>query len=114
MSEARLQQEIVIWFRNKYPELRGLLCYNNNNSTGGRRGALNKYLGVVKGRSDMVFYYNNNAYMFELKTETGKQSISQKNWQKLVVEQGFEYHIIRNLEKFQEAIFNILPYYEDK
>tara|TARA_R110002020_G_scaffold453632_2_gene668630 strand:- start:3032 stop:3379 length:348 start_codon:yes stop_codon:yes gene_type:complete len=109
MSEARLQQEIVFWFRNKYPKLRGLLCYNNNNSTGSRRGKINKYLGVVKGRSDMVLYYNGKSFMFELKTDIGKQSPSQKEWQELVERQGFDYYIIRSLVKFQEAIFNIIP-----
>ena len=41
-SEARIQQEIVMFFNNEYPELRGCLCYNNNNSVGGLRGKLNK------------------------------------------------------------------------
>lgn len=31
-SEARIQQECVVWFWNKYPEYRGLLFEVNNNS----------------------------------------------------------------------------------
>lgn len=104
MSEGRLQQEIVFWFRNAFPNLRGLLCYNNNNSLGGRKGNMNKYLGVIKGRADMVFYYKSRAYMIELKTEIGYQSKEQKKWQNIIEEQGFNYSIIRSLEDFKILI----------
>lgn len=107
-SEARIQQEIVLWFHNTYPELRGLLCYNNNNSTGGRRATLNKYLGVIPGRSDMVFYFNKQAFMIELKTEKGKQQPIQKKWEVTIKDQGFEYYIIRNLEDFKVLVGFIL------
>ena len=107
-SEARIQQEIVIWFNNEHPTLRGTLCYNNNNSVGGRRGNINKYLGVVAGRSDMVLYYKGVAYMIELKNEIGSQQPEQKVWQKLMESHGFPYHIIRSLEEFQELIKTIL------
>tara|TARA_R110000796_G_scaffold172683_1_gene289684 strand:+ start:770 stop:1102 length:333 start_codon:yes stop_codon:yes gene_type:complete len=107
-SEARIQQEIVMFFNNEYPELRGCLCYNNNNSVGGLRGKLNKFLGVVKGRSDMVLYYKSFSVMIELKTEKGRQSDSQRAWQYLMKQQGFEYYIIRSLDEFKELITKII------
>ena len=107
-SEARIQQEIVMFFNNEYPELRGCLCYNNNNSVGGLRGKLNKFLGVVKGRSDMVLYYKSFSVMIELKTEKGTQSDYQRAWQYLMSQQGFEYYIIRSLEEFKELIVKII------
>ena len=107
-SEARIQQEIVMFFNNEYPELRGCLCYNNNNSVGGLRGKLNKFLGVVKGRSDMVLYYKSFSVMIELKTEKGRQSDSQRAWQYLMINQGFRYYIIRSLEEFKELITKII------
>ena len=107
-SEARIQQEIVMFFNNEYPELRGCLCYNNNNSVGGLRGKLNKFLGVVKGRSDMVLYYKSFSVMIELKTEKGRQSDYQRSWQYLMSQQGFEYYIIRSLEEFKELIVKII------
>jgi hypothetical protein len=107
-SEARIQQEIVMFFNNEYPKLRGCLCYNNNNSVGGLRGKLNKFLGVVKGRSDMVLYYKSFSVMIELKTEKGRQSDSQRSWQYLMTNQGFEYYIIRSLEEFKELIVKIV------
>ena len=97
-----------MFFNNEYPELRGCLCYNNNNSVGGLRGKLNKFLGVVKGRSDMVLYYKSFSIMIELKTEKGRQSESQKTWQNLMESQGFEYYIIRSLEEFKKLIVKII------
>ncbi len=107
-SETRIQQEIIIHFRNKYPELRGCLCYNNNNSTGGYRGKVNKFLGIIKGRSDLVLYYHKKAYHIELKTEDGAQRKDQKEWENLMWTQGFDYYIIRSLEEFIELIEKII------
>jgi hypothetical protein len=107
-SESRIQQEIVIHFNNKYPELRGCLCYNNNNSIGSYRGKVNKYLGIIKGRSDMVLYYHKVAYHIELKTDTGTQRKDQKTWENLMFIQGFDYHIVRSLEEFIELIEKII------
>ena len=106
-SEARIQQEIVVWFNNEYPQYRGLLCYNNNNSTGGLRGKINKFLGTVKGRADMTLYFKKKAYMLELKTAKGKQSKAQEEWQATIENQGFEYHVIRSLKEFKELFKTI-------
>ena len=107
-SEHRIQQEIVIEFNNRYPQYRGLLCYNNNNSEGGYRGSKNKYLGLIPGRSDLVFYFDGKAHMIELKTETGKQSQTQKNWESLITENGFDYYIVRSCIQFFTLINKII------
>ena len=107
-SESRIQQEIVIWFHNEFPSLRGCLCYNNNNSTGGRRAKINKFLGIIKGRSDMVLYYKGSAYMIELKTNRGKKSKAQEEWEVLMKSQGFDYFLIRSLEAFQVLVSEIM------
>lgn len=103
-SESRIQQEIVIHFNNTYPNLRGCLCYNNNNSVGGYRGKVNKFLGIIKGRSDMVLYYQSKAFMIELKTEEGRQRKDQAEWEATMKIQGFEYYVIRSLEEFINLI----------
>jgi hypothetical protein len=46
--------------------------------------------------------------MIELKTEKGRQSDSQRAWQYLMVNQGFEYYIVRSLEEFKELIVKII------
>tara|TARA_R110002020_G_scaffold77403_1_gene195410 strand:- start:1668 stop:2012 length:345 start_codon:yes stop_codon:yes gene_type:complete len=107
-SEERIQQEIIMEFNNTYKTYRGLLCYNLNNSIGGYRGRVNKFLGLVKGRSDLVFYWNGSAYHIELKTATGQQKPEQKDWQALVERYGFKYYIIRSSEDGMKLIASII------
>ena len=107
-SEELVQQEIVLDFNNKRPDLRGCLCYNLNNSIGGKRGRDNKFKGIIEGRSDLVLYFNKSAYHIELKTLTGTQRPAQKEWQATIENQGFEYVIIRSVESFWEYVEPII------
>lgn len=107
-SEHRIQQEIIMWFNNEYPEYRGLLCYNNNNAENSWRGAQNKSFGIVPGRSDLVFYYIGVAYMIELKNDVGTQSQAQAKWEETIKLEGFPYYIIRSLKEFKELIVSII------
>lgn len=107
-SEDKIQSDCYVWFHNTYPQHRGLLCYNLNNSKNKIDGARNKAKGLIAGRSDMVLYYQSNAFMIEFKTSDGAQSVGQKEWQSLVTSNGFQYHIIRSLPEFQSLILSIL------
>lgn len=107
-SEHRLQYECYCWFHNKYPDLRGTLCYNLSNSRNAIEGNKNKALGLQPGRADMVFYYAGIAYMIELKTPEGKQSSEQKTWQEIMHTQGFPYRIVRSVEEFQDLINSLI------
>jgi hypothetical protein len=107
-SEQAIQQFCVNWFNNRYPKFRGLLCYNLNNSKNKVTGAINQSLGLVKGRSDLVFYYCSKAYMIELKTDRGRQTAEQKQWQSQIESFGFEYYIIRSEEDFMRLINRII------
>ena len=102
LSEVKIQSQIFQWHWNNYPDERGLLCYNLNNSANKIDGNRNKALGLIKGRADMVYYYNGSAIMIELKNAKGKQSKDQIEWQKLLESQGFKYVVIRSLEEFRE------------
>jgi hypothetical protein len=107
-SEDKLHQDCYVWFHNTYPTMRGLLCYNLNNSKNKIDGARNKAKGLIAGRSDMVLYYQSTAFMIEFKTSDGVQSAGQKEWQSLVASNGFQYHIIRSLPEFQSLLLSIL------
>ena len=102
LSEVKIQTQIFQWHWNSYPDERGLLCYNLNNSANKIDGNRNKALGLIKGRSDMVYYYQSSAIMIELKNAKGKQSKEQIEWQKLLESQGFTYVVIRSLEEFKQ------------
>lgn len=108
MSEIKLHSDCFLWSWNNHPETRGLFCYNLNNSKNKIDGNINRSLGLIKGRSDAVLYWNATAYFFEFKTETGVQSADQKIWQEKVERAGFAYYIIRNQNDFQEIFTNIL------
>ena len=107
-SEDKIHTECYCWFHNEYPALRGLLCYNLGNSKNAIDGARNRAKGLQKGRSDLVLYFNEKAYMIELKNTYGEQSNEQKDWELAVQIQGFQYFLIRSLSEFQELIKNIL------
>lgn len=107
-AEERIQTACYVYFHNTFPEYRGLLCYNLNNSKNKIDGARNKAMGIQKGRSDLVLYWQANAYHIEMKTPTGEQSPEQIEWQRKVEEQGFEYFLVRSLSEFQKIILTIL------
>lgn len=107
-TEKKIQSDCFVWLWNYMPETRGLLCYNLANSKNKVDGAQNKAMGLIAGRSDMVLYWKSIAYMFEFKTEIGKQSSTQKEWQKTIENQGFKYYIVRNLIEFKEILKTIL------
>lgn len=107
-DEDLLQMNCYTWFHNKFPHLRGLLCYNLNNSKHAYDGRKNKAMGLQKGRADMVMYINATAYMIEFKTPTGTQQGAQKKWEALIKENGFAYYIVRTLEEFKILIKKIL------
>jgi hypothetical protein len=103
-SEIKIQSECFLWHWNTYPDERGLLCYNLNNSANKIQGNQNKALGLIKGRSDMVYYKNGKATMIEFKNDIGKQLPEQKKWQEIITNSGFKYHIIRSLDEFRNLI----------
>ena len=69
-----------------------------------------KATGLWEGVSDLIFLFNNRAYLLELKRPDGKggQSKAQKVWQELVERQGFKYFLINDFEVFKETVENIV------
>ena len=108
-SENRIQQECYMWFWNTYSDLRKLLfAVPNGGARSAIEGKLFKETGVVAGVSDMIFLYKGEAYLIELKTETGTQSQLQRQWQLIVEKQGFKYYLIRNLDQFKILLKSII------
>jgi hypothetical protein len=103
-SEWKIQASMVAWFGRNFRDQRDLLCANNNNSQNRIAGARNNMIGVRSGRADLTLYWNARAYHIEVKTPDGKQSESQREFQRLVESNGFEYHIVRSKEEFIELI----------
>lgn len=70
-------------------------------------GGLDRAMGVVSGVSDCILIWNGTAHCFEFKTEKGKQSDTQIEFQKKVENEGVSYYIIRSFEQF-EGIISII------
>lgn len=103
-AEDDLQMQCVRWFRLQFPKLARLLHHSPN---GGRRdareGARFKQMGTQAGFPDLILLVAANGYhalMLELKTRTGRQQDTQKEYQQLVEAQGYKYVVIRSLEQF--------------
>ncbi len=102
--EEKLQSQCFIWFHNTFPNERGLLHANNNNSENAIKGNRNKAIGVVPGVADMEYCKNGKTLFIEFKRENGKQSEKQSEFQKIIEREGFRYEIIRTFEEFKELI----------
>jgi hypothetical protein len=103
-SEWKIQASMVAWFGRNFRDQRDLLCANNNNSQNRIAGARNNMIGIRSGRSDLTLYWSGRAYHIEVKTPTGTQSESQREFQRLVESNGFTYHIVRSKDEFIELI----------
>lgn len=106
-SHDQLQAECFQWHWGTYPNERGLLHSNNNNSENRIKGNQNKAVGIVKGVADLEYFKNQKLYFIEIKWDSDTQSRAQINFQKLVESQGAIYVIIRSFEEFQALINQI-------
>lgn len=107
-AEDDLQMQCVKWFRLQYPQFARLLHHSPN---GGRRdareGARFKQMGTQAGFPDLILLVASQGYhalMLELKTRTGRQQDSQKEYQQLAEAQGYRYVVIRSLEAFMDEV----------
>lgn len=107
LSHDQLQAECYQWFHNTYPEQRGLLHANANNSVNKIKGNQQKALGVVKGVLDMEYFRAKNLHFFDIKVGNDSLSKAQKNFIAKVESEGAKCYEIRSLEQFQTIIQEI-------
>ena len=107
-QESKIQQAAVKWFRYQYPKLRKLLFAVPNGGARDRvTGAILKAEGVVAGVADLLLLVPSGPYhglCIEMKTRTGRQSKSQKEWQQEVEAQGYRYVVCRSEIDFRNAV----------
>lgn len=106
MTEAQLQQNIIIWYRNNYQmHGKGLIFSVANESTYKNKSF--KATGTMAGVSDLIVVTPEKTIFVELKTEIGVQSEKQKIFQKAIENLNHEYYLIRNLEQFKNIFVNL-------
>ena len=106
--ENQLQKSIIQYWDLKYPKWKKRLVHAPN---GGKRNAIEaakfKKMGVRAGFPDLILLIPNKFYPFcgiELKIKTGRQSESQKAYQKEFESIGAKYVVVRSLDEFIKVV----------
>ena len=106
-KEDALQAKIVIWFKNNYQMHGKGLIFSCPN--GGTRNIVEakklKETGLMAGVSDLIVLLENKILFVELKIKKGIQSDAQKLFETRIINLGYEYHLIRDLETFKTLIY---------
>ena len=119
-KEHSLQVRCVQRFRYEHPDIAHLLIAIPN---GGKRSTTEaKWLkaeGMTPGASDLILLVSRGAYGFlciESKTTSkdSRQSEAQKEWQKLVEQNGGKYIIYRDADTFWEIVTKYLNLKENE
>jgi hypothetical protein len=103
-SESKIQQEIVIWYRNNNLNNNNIIFSVPNEGKSAKEQMFKKATGLMSGVSDLICINNGEVLFVECKDLKGKQSEKQKDFQKTIELQGFKYHLVRSLEEFQKII----------
>ena len=112
MTEAKIQQEIFLWFNNNFclpkhnPKCSIFSVPNETSNV--KEMMFKKATGLVSGVSDLIVLLPNKCMFVEVKTAIGKQSKKQISFEKTVTNLGFEYHLVRSLKDFKEKIKKLL------
>lgn len=112
--EDKLQINCRYWFDCQYPQHRLLLHHSPNEGLlmrHDRDGAKRKAMGMRPGFPDFILLVPNKVYPFlavELKSEKGRQSEHQKEYQQALERVGGKYVIIRSLDEFMAVVNDYL------
>ena len=111
-EEHQIQCACVRWFRLQYPHLHHNLFAVPN---GGRRDEVTagklKAEGGLAGVADLILLKSNaefGALLIEMKTRTGRQRDTQREWQQLIEKDGYRYVVCRSLDDFMNEVNNYL------
>ena len=64
--------------------------------------------GVKAGVADLCILLKNQTIFVEMKTETGKQSLLQKEFEKIVKSYGHQYYVLHSIKECEEFLKNVL------
>ena len=120
-EESKLQQQCVAWFRAQYPQYAMLLIHPINEGSGHtttdrRRQGIHKAEGAVAGVPDLILFIPSlfskgmmsglpcHGLGIEMKTDKGRQSQQQKDFQKMFEAALYQYKVVRSLDDFRNVI----------
>lgn len=106
--EAELQSACVRYFRLRWPKLSGIFFAIPN---GGSRNPIEarnmKVQGTLSGVADLILLKPSNGYgalCIEMKSESGRQSQSQKEFQSAAQQAGNRYVVCRSFDEFKQSV----------
>ena len=106
--EHRLQCACVRWFRLAYPQHHhNLFAVPNGGYRTPSTAAKIKAEGALPGVSDLILLIARGGYhglLIELKTDKGRQSEAQREWQRLIEADGYKYVVVRSIEEFIKVV----------
>jgi hypothetical protein len=102
-DESKIQQAVVQWFRLQYPQYI-IAAVPNGGYRNPKEAAIMQCEGVLAGFADLIIIAQRNVLFLEMKTEKGRQSEKQKEFQNKVTRLGFEYVICRSFDQSVLAI----------
>ena len=112
--ESHLQRMCVSWFRLQYPDIGKLLFAVPNGGARSRtEAAIMKAEGVTAGVADVILLVSRGGYnslCIEFKTEKGRQTELQKQWQLEAENNGNKYVVCRSFSDFNSVIKEYLNY----
>ncbi len=111
-SEAKIQQEIVLWFRNNNLGTNNIIFSVPNHKAG------NESTGQLNGVSDLIVVQE-DVFFIEIKTPkqidtdgkvylAGKQSEAQLKFESKVKANNFTYRVVTGLDDFIELYYEII------
>lgn len=111
-EEHRIQCACVQWFRYQHPECRhNLFAVPNGGHRDKVTGAKMKAEGVLAGVADLILLKSNSRYgalLIEMKTRTGRQADTQREWQRLIERDGYKYVVCRSIDDFIREVDSYL------
>ena len=106
--ESQIQRSCKRWFDYQYGQFAPLLfAVPNGGLRGKREAAIMKAEGMTAGVSDMILLVSRKGYAslwIEFKTEKGRQTELQKEWQRIAEMHGNKYVIVRNFTQFVKEV----------
>ena len=113
--EMKIQAECIRVAWNEFPETRRRLFHVKNElerpDANAMLGAKARATGIVRGVSDLILMKKRGPYgalCIEMKTETGRQSSFQQEWQRLIEAEGYKYAVCRSVEQFRSLLAEYL------
>ena len=107
-TEAKIQQEIYTYFNNtfclKHHTSRCIIFSVPNDSSSKEETMRKLATGMLPGASDMIVIFPNKVVFVEVKTDIGRQSDVQKEFEKRVNALGFDYWLVRSLDEFKTKL----------